>query len=100
MDRIVGTHEVSISPSRSVQTVISVTVWVPEAASRSTLYTRTLSFPYLAAVRVAMALVLCKVESENMRLRYFLGTYGEFQLWSRWIRFFMSMKVSGRRQAE
>ena len=61
-----GTHEASISPSRSAQTVISVTVWVPRVASRSTLYTRTLSFPYLAAVRVAMALVLCDVESGNM----------------------------------
>lgn len=69
-----GTHEASIFPSRSAQTVISVTVWVPEAASRSTLYTRTLSFPYLAAVRVAMALVFCNVESENKRLRCFVGT--------------------------
>lgn len=74
MDRIVGTNEASISPSRSAQTVISVTVCMPEATSRSTLYTRTLSFPYLAAVRVAMALVLCNVESENMRLRCLSGT--------------------------
>lgn len=38
-------YDVSISPSKSTQTVISVTVCMPVFSSRWTLYTRTLSLP-------------------------------------------------------
>ena len=53
------THEVSMSPSSKAQTVISVTVCTPVFLSRSTLYTRTLSLPYLADASVAMMTFVC-----------------------------------------